>query len=156
MELEKQNFRSNIFALQAGMIGMIERGEMTTANMRLKHYFCPTPDGRFIYARELWVAKESVIVGKIHRFPCLNFLTLGKIAVATEEGTQVLTAPYTFVAPAGVKRAGTIIEDTIWTTVHLTEYGSEADLDKIENEVIAPNFAEIDRAAALRLKEHNL
>jgi hypothetical protein len=31
-------------------------------------------------------------------------------------------------------------EDTLWTTVHLTKFEAEADLDKIEDEVIAPSY----------------
>lgn len=119
---------------------MIERGEMATADMRLRHFFCPTPDGRFLYARELWVGKDSVIVGKIHRYPCLNFVMQGCLIVSTEGGPRSFEAPATLISPAATKRAGWILADTIWTTVHLTTYGSEADLDKIENEIIAPTY----------------
>lgn len=141
--LEKVGFREDIQRFEGVMQGMIERGEMETANVRLKHYFCPTADGRFLYARELWVAKDSVITGKIHRYPCLNFVMQGALIVASEEGQRLFKAPSTIVSPAGVKRAGWILANTIWTTVHLTSYGSEEELDKIEQEVISPSFAEL-------------
>lgn len=140
---EKVCFRQNILSLQEAMLGMIERGEIKTAEMRLKHYFCPTADGRFLYARELWVAKDSVIIGKIHRYPCLNFVMRGALVVATEQGKVRFEAPATLISPAAVKRAGWIQADTIWTTVHLTSYGSEDELEKIEEEVIAKDFAEL-------------
>lgn len=140
---QRVEFRRKINDLQECMTGMIERGEMKTAEMRLKHYFCPTPDGRFLYARELWVAKDSTIIGKIHRFPCLNFVMQGCLVVATEQGQRSFSAPATVVSPAGTKRAGWILADTIWTTVHLTSYGSEAELDAIEDEIIAKTFKEI-------------
>ena len=140
---EKIEFRQKINAMQNCMAGMIERGEMKTAEMRLKHYFCPTPEGRFLYARELWVAKDSTIIGKIHRYPCLNFVMQGALIVATEQGQRSFTAPATTISPAGTKRAGWILADTIWTTVHLTTFGTEQELDKIEDEIIAKTFKEI-------------
>ena len=43
----------------------------------------------------------------------------------------------------GLKRAVYAEEDTLWTTVHLTEFESEAELDKIEQEVISPSYDEM-------------
>jgi hypothetical protein len=35
-------------------------------------------------------------------------------------------------------------EDTLWTTVHLTAYGTENDLPQIEQEVIAPTYGDMN------------
>ena len=43
----------------------------------------------------------------------------------------------------GLKRVVRALEDTIWTTVHLTEFTSEEELSKIEAEVIAPTYDDL-------------
>lgn len=98
----------------------------------VKHHFAP-----HVYARELFLPKDHVLVGKIHKHECLNIMVHGKIVVATEEGVKVLEGYNTFVSPPGTKRIGHVLEDTIWITIHPTE---ETELEKIEAEVIAPSF----------------
>ena len=46
----------------------------------------------------------------------------------------------TFVSPSGVKRVFYVEEDTIITTIHLTKETKEANLDKVEGEVISPTY----------------
>ena len=65
-------------------------------------------------------------------------ISVGKIAVVTEFGSEIIDGPRTWVSQPGTKRAVTAIEDTIWTTVHPTE---ETDLEKIESHVIAPSYS---------------
>jgi hypothetical protein len=48
-----------------------------------------------------------------------------------------MTAPYTFVSEVGTKRVVHALEETIWTTVHVTD---ETDLEKIEDYVIAKDL----------------
>jgi hypothetical protein len=67
----------------------------------------------------------------------------GKVSVATEFGKKYFEAPCTFISEIGLKRAVVAEEDTIWTTVHLTQYYGEENLEKIEEEVIAQNYAEL-------------
>jgi hypothetical protein len=42
-----------------------------------------------------------------------------------------------------LKRAVYAEEDTVWTTVHLTEFDNEAELGQIEQEVISPTYEEM-------------
>src|SRR5262249_32839921 len=85
-----------------------------------------------------------LIIGKIHKRAHLSVVLKGKIAVATEEGPRYYEAPCVFVSEAGVKRAGWVVEDTLWMTVHLTEKCGEEKLDEIEQELIAPTYEEFD------------
>jgi len=71
-----------------------------------------------IYLRELFIPKDTIIIGKIHRFPHLNLLTQGKITVWTEEGMKTLTASTVIKSSPGIKRVGYSHEDTVWITVH--------------------------------------
>jgi hypothetical protein len=70
----------------------------------------------------------------------LNIISKGKVKVFTEFGEKYFVAPCTFISEVGLKRAVYAEEDTIWTTVHLTEFENESDLSKIEEEVISPSY----------------
>jgi hypothetical protein len=68
--------------------------------------------------------------------------------VFTEFGDKYLVAPCTFISEVGLKRAVYAEEDTIWTTVHLTEFENENDLVKIEQEVISPTYDDMGLIAS--------
>lgn len=131
--------------LQALMMKGIEEGEIedNSDDTKLEHFFTPLDEdyGCSTYARQLFMPKGMVVVGKLHKKPHLTFLMKGTMQVVSENGgKQRLTAPLTFVSPAGAKRVFYIEEDTILTTVHLTKETKEEDLDKVEEEVISPSY----------------
>jgi hypothetical protein len=123
---------------------MIDSGvaESALEDCTLKHYFTPKDEkyGCSTYAREIFLPKGSFVIGKIHKHPHLNFISKGRVKVFTEFGDKHLVAPCTFISEVGLKRAVYAEEDTIWTTVHLTEFENEDDLVKIEQEVISPTY----------------
>ena len=94
-----------------------------------------------VYGREMLIPAGVMLTGKIHKTACLNVISKGDITVATEFGNKRIKAPYTFVSPPGVKRAGYAHEDTIWICFHGTE---ETDLDKIEEQFTVETFEEFD------------
>lgn len=95
----------------------------------VQHHFAPGQ-----YAREIFIPQGSLIVGKRHVHAHVNILSLGKVMVFSEHfGLQEMQAPYTFVSPPGTKRVIAALEDTIWTTVHVTD---KTDLSEIEAELI--------------------
>ncbi|QDP58709.1 MAG: hypothetical protein Tp125SUR00d2C35697761_44 [Prokaryotic dsDNA virus sp.] len=95
-----------------------------------------------VYAREIFIPKGTVLVGEIHLLAQINVVSQGKIRVATEEGVKTVEAPHTFVSPAGTKRAGYVLEDTVWTTFLPTDNTSDADIYK---EFIAPDYNTLDK-----------
>ena len=125
-------FRKGIMQLQEYMQTL----ESTLENCTLRHIFAPGS-----YAREMTIPKGTLIIGKIHKHAHLNIISQGKVRVATEFGPVYFEAPYTFVSEVGTKRAVYALEDTIWTTIHVTE---ETDLVKIEDYVIAKSYAELE------------
>lgn len=139
-----KSFRDNVLNVEHGMKQMIASGEIkdTLPDCTLTHYFSPIDEkyGCCTYAREMFIPKGTLIIGKIHRHAHLNIISKGKVSVATEFGTKYLEAPCTFISEVGLKRAVVAIEDTIWTTIHLTNKNSEDDLAEIEDEVIAPTY----------------
>jgi hypothetical protein len=108
-------------------------------DLPLKHTFAPGQ-----YAREIFLPKGCIVVGKIHKHAHLNIVSRGHVTVVTEFGPREIDAregPVTFTSDAGSKRALVCHEDTIWTTIHLTQ---STDLAEIEREIIAPGYAELD------------
>lgn len=117
-----------------------------TLDLPVKHHFA-----RGVYARELFVPKGTVIVGKIHKYSQVNIVSRGDMSVLTEDGIKRVKAGEHIVSGPGIKRAGYAHEDTVWTTIHGTQ---ETDLDRLEDELIAASFEDYDQfCAALALGE---
>jgi len=153
----KIKFRQDIMTVQEGMEKLIAKGAIpsTLDDCTLKHYFTPKDEkyGCCTYAREMLIPKGTLIIGKIHRHQHLNFISKGKVTVFTEFGEKHLEAPCTFISEVGLKRAVYAEEDTLWTTVHLTEHVGEENLDKMEAEVIAPSYNDLGLIASFGNKE---
>jgi quercetin dioxygenase-like cupin family protein len=102
-----------------------------------RHFHCGG-----VYAREIEIPKGTALVGEIHTQDQINVVSKGSIRVATEEGVRIITAPCTFISPAGTKRAGYALEDTVWTVFHATK---SKDQQEIRKQFIAPNYEELDK-----------
>ena len=140
-------FRESILNVQEGMLKMIAEGVVkdTLPDCKLTHYYAPIDEnyGCGSYARQMFIPKGTLIIGKIHRHQHLNFIMQGKVSVSTEFGPKYFEAPCIFVSEVGLKRAVIAEEDTIWVTVHLTKHLGEENLDKMEEEVISPSYKEL-------------
>lgn len=149
----KVSFREKVLTVEEGLKEMVEAGEIEDIipQCTMTHYFTPKDEkyGCHAYARQCFLPKGSVVIGKIHRHQHLNFIMQGQVSVATEFGKKYFTAPCVFVSEVGLKRAVYAEEDTLWVTVHLTEHAGEENLDKIEQEVIAPTYADIGLIASV-------
>ena len=145
--VDKVKFRQDVLTVQTVLDSMIASGDIESIaeECKLEHYFSPVDEqfGCCTYARQIFLPKGSVVIGKIHRHQHLNFIMQGEVVVKTEFGQKHLKAPCTFVSEVGLKRVVYAVEDTIWTTVHMTKFNSEAELDKIEHEVIAPSYDDL-------------
>lgn len=114
----------------------LKQGPTIDPELLTSHHFAPG-----VYARALIIPKGSELTGKIHKTEHLNIVAAGKIRVVSEEGAREVTAPDIFVSMPGIKRAGHALENTVWITIHVTD---ETDLEKIEDEVIARDYSEIE------------
>ena len=126
---------------KVSLISKIHEFEKVIANqpqleIKTTHHF-----SKGVYAREIFIPKGALIVGKIHKHECLNIVSKGDISFISIDGAKRVQAPYTVLASPGVKRIGYAHEDTIWTTVHGT---NETDLKKIEDEFIAKTYGEVE------------
>lgn len=146
--LARVEFRQIVLRNQARMDEAIAKGTVQDAkpSCPLQHYFTPIDEkfGCATYAREIFIPAGVLIIGKIHRHQHLNFITKGSVLVGTEFGKKFLEAPATFISEIGLKRVVYAITDTIWTTVHLVANVGEENLADIEDEIIAPAYADMD------------
>lgn len=101
----------------------------------LKHTFV---DGA--YVREITMPKGALLTSKIHKIRHPYFVLRGDVSVLTENGVIRIKAPYSGITLAGTKRVLYCHEETVWTTVHIT---NETDLDKIEKQIIAESYDEM-------------
>ena len=88
-----------------------------------------------VYVRELFIPKDTWIMGKRHRYETCNILLKGKLALYMGPGvpSKTVEAPLIFNSKPGTKKFAYAMEDTIFLNVHPTP---ETDVDKIEQEFI--------------------
>lgn len=103
-----------------------------------------------LYAREITIPAGVLLTGKIHKYEHLNIISKGRIAVWTEEGMQTISAPATIASRPGMKRLGYALEDTVWTTIHATDYGPGDDLELLEEQLVCNSFEEFELFIAER------
>ena len=126
--------REAILRLQDAIIS--EGRDVGPASCPVKHHFAHGS-----YGREMTLPAGMVVVGKIHKHAHINVISKGRVQVFTEQdGVLELAAPCTFVSSPGTKRVVHVLEETVWTTVHVTD---KTDLAEIEREVIATDFSEV-------------
>jgi len=136
IEEKQQNF--DIRKVRRASINDLENKlkKMPQVDMPPVHHF-----SNGVYARELFIPRGTLLIGKIHKYESLNILSQGTILIMTEEGEKMVSAPFHVVSPPGTKRVGFALTDVTWTTIHATE---EKDLEKIEDEVIAKDYDEVE------------
>lgn len=117
-------------------IACLKNTELTPESLEVKllkepQASCPVVHrfGPGIYIRELQMAAGTLAVGKIQKFDHVNILLKGKVMMFNDNGSNtILEAPLFFVGKAG-RKAGFVLEDTVWQNIYATE---ETDVDKLE------------------------
>jgi hypothetical protein len=133
---KNESVRRIIVQLESNIRQYNQEHQLAEPDCPLSHVFAPGA-----YARTIFIPKDTLLVGKIHKHAHLNMLMQGRVSVATEEGPIVLEAPRVMSSKAGTKRVVYTHTDTIWTTVHLTD---STDLEEIEEQIIAKTYEEFD------------
>lgn len=90
------------------------------ADMPLTHRFCPN-----LYIREIRMPAGAMVISKIHKFEHPYVVSDGKLLVWHQDGsTLAIEAPYTGITKPYTQRVLYILEDTTWTTFHVTNLTS--------------------------------
>jgi hypothetical protein len=108
--------------------------QLITDKIPIIHHF-----SKDVYAREMRQPKDSLVLGKIHKYENLCIISSGEVSIMSVDGVVKVKAPYTFVASPGAQRIIFAHEDTTWTVIHGT---NEKDVEKIEEKFIAKSYEE--------------
>lgn len=118
-------------------IPTLDRIEATMAGMPQAH--CPVVD-RFtpgLYIREITMPAGTLVTSMVHKTRHPFVITRGKVRVISEtEGAVTYTAPHTGITEPGTRRLLHVIEETVWTTFHVTEL---TDVEAIAAEILEPS-----------------
>ena len=88
--------------------------KLPQADIVTEHLFT---DG--VYERKITIPAWTVLTGAEHKSDYRVRLEQGTIAVNTDDGVKVLTAPCEFPAKAGMQRAGRVFEDeVVWVDIY--------------------------------------
>lgn len=99
---------------------------MEQADCPVMHHFAPG-----VYIREVRFPAGTLVVGHIQRHEQMNVFIQGAVRMITPDGEgNVLTAPMTFVGPAG-RKVGYVLEDIIWQNIYPNP-DDERDIEKLE------------------------
>ncbi len=96
-----------------------------------------------IYTREIFIPKDSVMIGEVHKVGCVNIITKGKILVKTSltDPGILYTVPYdrtiTFVTKPGSQKIVYAQEDTVFVNVFVDV--KSKNIQDLEEELIQPN-----------------
>lgn len=95
-----------------------------------------------VYARELFIPKGTMLIGKVHLTEHLNICLQGDLTFLTVDGPKRIKAPAMFSAPAGTKKLAYANEDSVWVNVHpaITD-----DPDQIVDAITVNSFGDFDR-----------
>ena len=110
LENENMTPRARIIALQKAMV---ELGGEQGDCYPLEHRFAPGT-----YARTIRMPAGSLVIGKIHKFACVNIVTKGKATVWTEYGKKEIKTGDIWISDPATQRVVLNHEDTEWTTIH--------------------------------------
>lgn len=119
-KISADEMRSKIFLLEKQILALPQIEIKTT------HHHAPG-----VYVREVFIPKDSVVTGAIHKKEHLNILSQGEMSVMTEDGLKRVKASSVIKSMPGIKRAGYAHEDSVWLTIcHNPE--NEQDVLKLE------------------------
>lgn len=109
--------------------------------MPVKHNHSPG-----VYVREIFMPAKSVVIGKVHKTRHLNIIQSGLVTIITPYRKFLVAGPCTFESFEGEQKIGIIHEDTVWSTVHVTD---KTDVDDIVEEIVASTYDEVEALKVL-------
>lgn len=131
LAIREQRLKDRVDDLQAFML------EQPQADIPVRNVFSGG-----VYAREIFIPKGTMLVGKVHMTEHLNICLKGDLTFLTVDGPKRIKAPAMFSSPAGTKKLAYANEDSIWVNVH-PDLGE--DPDTIIDAITVNTFAEYDR-----------
>jgi quercetin dioxygenase-like cupin family protein len=106
-----------------------------------------------VYARELFIPKGTLLIGKVHLTDHFNICLKGDLTFLTVDGPKRIVGPTMFVAPAGTKKVAYANEDSIWTNMMPALCD---DPEKIVDALTVIKFSDYDRLVSKADLEHKV
>lgn len=106
-----------------------------------------------VYARELFIPKGTLLIGKVHLTDHFNICLKGDLTFLTVDGPKRIVGPTMFVAPAGTKKVAYANEDSIWTNMMPALCD---DPEKIVDALTVIKFSDYDRLISKADLEHKV
>ena len=74
-----------------------------------------------IYTREMFIKKNSLIIGAIHKYESIAILSIGTLKYFSINGLRIIKGHKLIISPAGTQRAGVALTDCVFSTIHRTD-----------------------------------
>ena len=91
----------------------------------IRHYFAPG-----MWAREITIPAGTIVSGATHKTDNLIVISMGRIRIATHQGTVEMVAGDTFTCHKGSKNTVIALEDSRWTNFFHNP-SNETDIDTL-------------------------
>ncbi len=120
----------NKLQVTSAQIENVEKYALTLPQVECKlvHIFAPG-----VYYRQIHMPAGTFVIGQEHKTRHLNMVISGRVHVMMDGVVEEIVAPCTFISEVGVRKALSVVEDTVWATIHPTD---ETDLIKLEELLI--------------------
>jgi len=105
---------------------------------------------RGMYCRELFIPKDTLLTGRIHKHEHIIILFSGEMTLWVGEETIRVRAPYFGVSPPGTKRMGFAHEDTVGMNIIATDC---TDPDQVEDVLTCSTYEDYIQFLQLEGKE---
>lgn len=119
-------------------------GTLQIVELPLKNVFTKE-NGKYLYGRSIFIPRGTVLSSRIHLHQHQFIISKGLISVYDETTGEkkLLAAPFHGITEPGTRRALHALQDTIWTTFHITDSN---DPDEIVEEVSrdSPNRKQLE------------
>lgn len=126
--------------------GAMLAGAMPPAEIPVTNFFAPG-----IYMREMSAKAGVFVIGHEHTSEFFNILLSGKIRVLIDGVVSDITAPAIVRSGPGVRKAGLVLEDMRWLTIHAT---TETDVPTLERTLIKKSNTYLEHEAKAALENH--
>tara|TARA_R100001510_G_C7648348_1_gene205663 strand:+ start:200 stop:658 length:459 start_codon:yes stop_codon:yes gene_type:complete len=137
---EIQAFEKSLIALADGdFIEGNGKDIVHSQKFPMKHTFA---DG--VYVREMFMKKDSAVIGAIHKHLHVWFLMSGHLVIAKEESKEEYLAPCYVLAEPGSKRVIYAVEDSVFVNVHKNPTNTQ-DILELEKNIVALNREDYEK-----------
>lgn len=133
-DVYRKSYLAAALNLQESLKDGIENGEVQKADISVVNHF-----SKGVYLREFRAKAGTLVVSKMHKTEHYIIFLTGSASIATDQGVELINAPFITKTVPGVKRVAYFHKDSSCITIHPTEL---TDVDEIENEIIVPDGKE--------------